>query len=97
MAVVLRLQRTGKPNQAFFRVVAIEKRKGPHGPPLEILGSYNPRGEKARERVQLKGERVEHWIKVGAKPSPTVESLIKVSRKAAKAAEASKTAETAKA
>jgi small subunit ribosomal protein S16 len=92
MAVVLRLQRTGKPNMAFYRVVAIDKRRGPHGEPLEILGNYDPRGAKTKEKVNLKDERVEHWLKVGAKPSPTVGSLIKAFRKTKVGAEAPKAA-----
>src|SRR5579859_886243 len=53
MAVVIRLQRIGKPKQAHFRVVAIEKRHGPHGKPLEVLGSYNPRIEKAKDKLKI--------------------------------------------
>lgn len=82
MAVVIRLQRIGKPKQAYFRVVAIEKSRGPHGKPLEILGSYNPRAEKAKEKISVKQERVTHWIKNGAKASETVETLIKQAAKA---------------
>ena len=88
MAVVLRLQRTGKPKQAHFRVVAIDKRRGPHGEPIEVLGYYNPRADKDKEKVVLKGERVEHWLKTGAKPSQTVGSLIAVTKKAEKASKA---------
>ena len=77
MAVVIRLQRTGKPKQPYFRVVAIEKKRGPHGKPLEILGHYNPRIEKPSEKVVLQKERYEHWISVGAKPTDSVATLIK--------------------
>jgi small subunit ribosomal protein S16 len=86
MAVVLRLQRIGKPNHAHYRLVAIEKREGPHGRALEVLGSYDPRGEKSKDKVKFKEERIEYWMKNGAKPSPTAESLIKAARKAAKGA-----------
>lgn len=82
MAVVIRLQRTGKTKQAYFRVVAIEKSRGPHGRPLEILGSYNPRGERPKEKVQLDRERLDRWLKVGAKPSETVLSLARLAAKA---------------
>lgn len=81
MAVVLRLQRTGKPHQPYFRVVAVEKRRGPRGPALEILGVYNPRGSKIKEKLQIHAERVDYWLGVGAKPSATVGSLIKAYRK----------------
>lgn len=82
MAVVIRLQRIGKPKQAYYRVVAIEKSRGPHGKPLEILGSYNPRAEKAKSKVSINQDRVTHWITNGAKPSETVETLMKQAAKA---------------
>jgi len=79
MAVVIRLQRIGKPKQAYYRIVAIDKRRGATGKPLEILGSYNPKEEKAVDKVQVDHQRVTYWINHGAKPSETVGSLIKAS------------------
>ena len=86
MAVVIRLQRTGKPHQAYYRVVAIEKSRGATGKPLEILGSYNPREEAAGKKLQMKEGRVEHWVKNGALPSETVATLLKAASKTPKAA-----------
>ena len=83
MAVVIRLQRTGKPKQAYYRVVAIEKSRGATGKPLEIIGSYDPRQETAGKKVQLKKERFDHWVKNGALPSETVASLVKAFAKTA--------------
>lgn len=80
MAVVIRLQRIGKPKQAYYRLVAVEKSRGPHGKPLEVLGHYNPRKEKSKEKAVLNQERVDYWLKVGAKPSETASSLIKNSK-----------------
>ncbi|MBI4346375.1 MAG: 30S ribosomal protein S16 [Elusimicrobia bacterium] len=88
MAVVIRLQRTGKTKQAYYRVVAIEKSRGPQGRPLEVIGSYNPRGEKPKEKVQIDRARYEHWIKVGAKASDSVASLARLANKAEPAAAA---------
>ena len=68
MAVVIRLQRTGKPHQPYYRVVAIEKARAASGKPVEILGSYDPRQPAAGKKVVLKKERYAHWIKVGALP-----------------------------
>ena len=82
MAVVIRLQRTGKPHQPYDRVVAIDKARAASGRPVEVLGTYNPREEAAGKKVVLNSERYEHWIKVGAKPSPSVSSLVKSSKKA---------------
>ena len=76
MAVVIRLQRTGKPKQAYFRVVAIDKSRGQTGKPIEVLGSYNPRVEHAGKKVQIDKDRFDYWIKNGALPSPTVASLV---------------------
>ena len=84
MAVVIRLQRTGKPKQAYYRVVAIEKARGATGKPLEVVGSYDPRGEQVKDKLQIKMDRYESWIKNGALPSETVATLVKgASKKAA--------------
>jgi small subunit ribosomal protein S16 len=86
MAVVIRLQRTGKPHQPYYRVVAIEKARAASGKPVEILGTYNPREETAAKKVVVNQDRYQHWIKVGAKPSETVASLVKrAAKQAAKA------------
>jgi small subunit ribosomal protein S16 len=85
MAVVIRLQRTGKPKQAYFRLVAIERSRGATGRPLEVLGSYNPRGETAAKKLQLRQDRYAAWIKNGALPSETVSSLVRGALKAAPA------------
>jgi small subunit ribosomal protein S16 len=86
MAVVIRLQRIGKPHQPYYRIVTIDKTRGATGKPIEIVGSYNPREETAAKKIVLKADRYQHWISVGAKPSETVESLVKSVNKAAKAA-----------
>jgi ribosomal protein S16 len=39
------------------------------------LGYYDPK--KGRDRLALDRERVEYWLKNGARPSPTVKSMIK--------------------
>jgi small subunit ribosomal protein S16 len=87
MSVVIRLQRTGKPKQAHFRLVAIERSAGATGKPLEILGSYNPRGETPAKKLQLRRERYENWLKNGALPSDTVSSLVRAAVKNAAPAE----------
>lgn len=82
MAVVIRLQRTGKPKQAYYRVVAIEKSRGAKGKPIEILGSYDPRAESAGKKVRLDTERFDRWVKNGAHPSETVAHLVAAAKKA---------------
>ena len=89
MAVVLRLQRIGKRIQPHYRMVAIEKSRGPHGAPLEIIGHYNPKADKDTQKVTVNIEKYEGWIKNGAKASGTVSSLFSKVKKAAKAVSAS--------
>ncbi len=87
MAVVLRLQRIGKRIQPHYRIVAIEKTSGPRAQPLEVIGHYNPKAEKDKEKVSINAEKLEYWQKNGAKPSETVEKLIFRLKKAAARAE----------
>ena len=77
MAVVIRLQRVGKKGVAQYRVVAIEKSSAVGKEAKEVLGQYQPSNPNAADQVKLNMPRVEYWLKVGAKPSQTVASLIK--------------------
>ena len=83
MAVVLRLQRVGKRTQPHYRIVAIEKTRGPHGAPLEVIGHYNPKAEKDAEKVTFDMTKLDRWVKNGAKASDTLDSLIARAKKAA--------------
>ena len=77
MAVVIRLQRVGKKAQPQYRVVAIEKKSAVGSEAKEVLGQYNPCNPETNQQVKLNMPRVEYWMKVVAKPSQTVASLIK--------------------
>lgn len=71
--LVIRLTRVGKKKDASFRVVVIDsKRKIQAGNYLEMVGSYDPRVD----RAELNTERITHWMKEGAKPSDTVHNLL---------------------
>lgn len=74
---MVRLQRFGKRTQPHFRVVAIDKRAGSGGKPLEVLGHYNPKVDKAAHKANIDMSRLESWLKKGAVPSETVSSLLK--------------------
>ncbi len=62
----------GKP---FYRLVVKEKRSKRDGAYLENVGTYNPMADPAE--VNLKHDRIQYWIGVGAQPTDTVKSLIK--------------------
>ncbi len=69
----IRLQRVGRKNDPSFRVVLTDSKRGPKsGDNIELLGSYNPHINK----VQIDGDRVKHWISVGAQVSDTVHNLL---------------------
>ena len=71
--LMIRLSRVGARKQPHYRVVVIEKERARNGRPVEIVGTYNPRTTPAS--VDLKRERIEHWLSKGAKLSETVSRL----------------------
>ncbi len=73
--LMIRLARVGARKQPHYRVVVIEKERARDGRSVEVVGTYNPRTNPAS--VELKRERVEHWLSKGAKMSDTVTRLWK--------------------
>lgn len=73
--LMIRLARFGAKKKPFYRIVVIEKEKARDGRNIEVVGHYNPRSTPAT--VDLKHERITHWVKVGAQMSSTVERLVK--------------------
>jgi small subunit ribosomal protein S16 len=59
----------------FYRVVVSESRYVPTGRFVDVLGTYDPRGEES-SRLRLDVGRTEEWIRKGAHPSDTVRSLL---------------------
>ena len=76
MAVKLRLVRMGKKKQPTYRVVAADSRSPRNGRFIEIVGTYEPRGEPSR--IQIDDDRALHWLSQGAQPTETVEKLLKI-------------------
>jgi small subunit ribosomal protein S16 len=68
------MTRMGSKKKPFFRVVLTEARSGLLGDVVENLGTYNPRATPAQ--VNINKDRVEHWIKQGARPSNSVRTLM---------------------
>ena len=71
--VKLRLKRYGKKRQPSYRIIAIESKSRREARPLEELGYYNPR---TKETV-LETAGLLKWLRCGAQPTETVESLLK--------------------
>ena len=70
--LMVRLQRTGKKGQAYFRIIIAEHTKKPKGSVLEILGHYDPH----KKELKAEKDRIEYWISKGAQISPTVNNLL---------------------
>ena len=75
MAVRIRLARHGTTKKPFYRIVVTDQENPRDGKFLEVVGTYDPRHK--TNRLTLKRERIEHWIKKGAQPSQTVGGLLK--------------------
>lgn len=73
--VRIRLRRVGFRNQPSYRIVVAEKESPRDGRFLEIVGSYNPRSNPSM--LEIKEDRIYHWLSKGAKPSESVTSLFK--------------------
>ena len=84
--VVIRLSRGGAKARPFFSIVVADKRVRRDGRFIERIGFYNPGATGGEEGLRIAQDRLSHWRGVCARPSPTVERLIKQAAKAAPAA-----------
>jgi small subunit ribosomal protein S16 len=80
MSVTIRMSRHGAKKKPFYRIVVSDRRFPRDGRYIEQVGTYDPRAKTGG--VKLDQEKIDSWIKKGAKPSETVSALIKRSRKA---------------
>jgi small subunit ribosomal protein S16 len=72
--LAIRLRRTGSKKRPFFRVVVTDSRTARDSSFVEVLGFYNPRTNP--ETLNIDRERLDHWLKTGARPSDTVRTLV---------------------
>lgn len=75
MAVKIRLKRMGSKKNPFYRIVVADIRAPRDGKFIEEIGYYNPLTEP--KVVKVDAEKVNKWIKNGAKPTDTVHRLFK--------------------
>lgn len=77
--VVIRLARAGTKKRPFYWVVSADSRCPRDGRFIEKVGTFDPRAQK--EPINLKMDRIDHWLSVGAKPSDTVRDVIRKFKK----------------
>lgn len=72
--VKIRLQRAGKKKNPFYHIVVADSKSPRDGKIIEQIGTYDPMSEPSV--LKLDNEKVEKWLKNGAKPTETVKHLI---------------------
>lgn len=75
MAVKIRLRRMGAKKNPFYRIVVADSRSPRDGKFIEEIGYYDPLTKP--KKVVVNSEKVNDWIKKGAKPTGTVDRLFK--------------------
>jgi len=73
--VRIRLRRMGAKKKAFYRIVVADQRSPRDGRFIEALGTYDPHQEPPE--VIVNTGRAAHWLTVGARPSESVERLLR--------------------
>lgn len=74
--LAIRLARTGKKHQAYFRVVVSDSKKTPTAKFIEILGNFDPHAKK----LTIDKEKLATYLKNGAQPSNTLAKLLKAEK-----------------
>lgn len=72
--VKIRLRRVGAKKQPSYRIVVADSRSPRDGRFIEVVGFYNPRT--SPETVEIKEDRVFHWLSAGAQPTGSVVRLL---------------------
>ncbi len=75
MSARIHLSRHGTKKKPFYRIVVSHSGSPRDGKYIEQVGTYDPKA--ASGGVRIDNEKVEKWLKHGAKPSQTVSELIK--------------------
>lgn len=81
--VTIRMARGGSKKRPFYKIVVTDSRKPRDSGYIERLGFFNPRATGQEVRLELKQDRVDHWIKEGAQLSTRISTLLKESAKVA--------------
>ena len=72
--VKIRLQRQGAKKAPFYHIVVADSRRARDGKIIEKIGSYDPMTEPST--IIIDNEKLEQWVKNGAKTTDSVKNLI---------------------
>ncbi|MCU1545183.1 MAG: ribosomal protein [Homoserinimonas sp.] len=76
MAVKIRLKRMGKIRAPYYRIVVADSRTKRDGRVIEEIGKYHPTEEPSF--IEVKSDRAQYWLSVGAQPTEQVAALLKL-------------------
>lgn len=76
MAVKIRLKRLGKIRAPYYRIVVADSRTKRDGRVIEEIGKYHPTEEPSL--IEVKSDRAQYWLGVGAQPTEQVLAILKV-------------------
>ncbi len=77
MAVKIKLKRMGKIRAPQYRIVVADAQKKPDGKVIEEIGKYHPKEQPSF--IEVKSDRAQYWLSVGAQPTDPVKALLRKS------------------
>nr|WP_246295437.1 30S ribosomal protein S16 [Arthrobacter wenxiniae] len=76
VAVKIRLKRFGKMRAPYYRIVVMDARAKRDGRAIEEIGKYHPTEQPSF--IEVKSDRAQYWLGVGAQPSEQVAKILKI-------------------
>ncbi len=76
MATRIRLRRVGRKKLPIYRIVVAEKTAPRDGRFIDIIGTYSPKADGAKQ-YDLDTAKAQSWLAKGATPSETVGSIFR--------------------
>jgi small subunit ribosomal protein S16 len=76
VAVKIKLKRLGRTRVPTYRIVVADARTKRDGRAIEEIGKYHPKEEPSL--IEVNSERAQHWLSVGAQPTPPVMNILKI-------------------
>ncbi len=73
--IKIKLTRTGKKDQANYRIVVALSTTKRDGKFIDNIGHYSP----ITKELEFNKEKLDKWISTGAQPTDTVKKLLKIS------------------
>jgi small subunit ribosomal protein S16 len=76
VAVKIKLKRLGMIRNPQYRIVVADSRTKRDGRAIEEIGLYHPKEDPSR--IEVKSDRAQYWLSVGAQPTDPVLKLLKL-------------------